>query len=302
MSCSICFNDPPENPVLTVDGSIYCLECIIAWFNIGKSTSPTTNLQIPKILIPANTICQMHNLDITKIPDEFTGINKVVVNQNNTYQRQVYIPPPPEIVAPAEEPPAVLRFLIPNNLHTHGYYSRGIYNNFIKDITKLHDLIIHYTGSFSLNDELFIDHEFKFRNINFYKYQWSNYGSRRETTCPIALVALFSEANFELFDNLVKPKIYYSNVYFRNFINLIPLKLIYNQELIRKGVELITLRTGLYRKGKKHITKFELINIIQHARPEFVNINKSWADMYKFIMDEKIKVNVTHWLTMYAQN
>lgn len=83
MGCSICLDDPPENPVMTVDGAVYCLNCITQWFETGKSTSPSTGNEVPQILIPATTLCQSLNIPITKIPPIYTGIgrkiNKTVV-------------------------------------------------------------------------------------------------------------------------------------------------------------------------------------------------------------------------------
>lgn len=78
MSCSICLSDPPNQPVMTVDGSIYCLICITKWFDSGKSTSPTTNLKILKILIPATTLCQSLKIPITIIPEKYNGIEKKI--------------------------------------------------------------------------------------------------------------------------------------------------------------------------------------------------------------------------------
>lgn len=309
MSCSICFNDPPEKPVLTVDGSIYCLDCISKWFELGKSTSPTTNLQIPKILIPATTLCQLYNLPVTVIPPKFTGVGARLISENQTVVTRVIRR---EIIdlPPLEQPPEVLRTGFPTYSHLEYSHSREMYNSFVRDVTKLYNLIIQYCGSFDLNDPKFLFHEFKFQNQTQYTYNWYNYRSRREQTCPIALVALLKEANFDTIENLVKPKVYIPNYFFRYFIELIPLKLVYNRELIKKGVDEITLRTKLYRKCKKYLTKYELINIIHinkpellnnnHIRLEWVNSHQIWLELYKIITDEKIKVNVEHWYSMYT--
>lgn len=85
MSCCICLNEPPEAPVSTVDGQVYCLGCITEWFEKGNGKSPVTGLDIPKILIPATTLCQNLNIPITKIPDEFTYKNDPNLNLQQKY-------------------------------------------------------------------------------------------------------------------------------------------------------------------------------------------------------------------------
>lgn len=84
MSCCICFSDPPNAPVSTIDGQIYCLECITEWFEKGNGKSPASGVQIPKILIPAVVFCQNLNIPITQIPEKYT----YKINSNNGLQQQ----------------------------------------------------------------------------------------------------------------------------------------------------------------------------------------------------------------------
>lgn len=71
--CPICKCDF-ENPVTTLLGHAYCLNCIVDWFERGNKTDPVTGKQVLPLLSPAILICQKLNVPVTQVPEKFTKL------------------------------------------------------------------------------------------------------------------------------------------------------------------------------------------------------------------------------------
>lgn len=294
MKCSICLNEPPVEPVSTADGSIYCLNCISAWFEAGKITSPDTNKKVAQILFPTTSLCRELNIPITIIPDKYLATKENIlkkpkkilymIDSNYTELNNIKI-----IDELAEKcPPRV-------NMSEIGY------KILINEINDFYDIIIENYGDCILNEPKFLNHKLKINNTPVYKYTFSSDRklSHYKKVIPIAVDELFDI--FHLIDTIsyLENELYLMEY----FISLIPLKIIYNKIFIERGYDRRFNDQQYYTKYNLiNLTKFELFKLIEFNRKD-ININLSTLrdDLIEILVKNPIEIKLNDWLEMYKE-
>lgn len=295
MSCSICLNDPPNDPVSTIDGSIYCLECISTWFDSGKDTSPTTGLKVLKLLIPATTLCQNLNIPITKIPERFS-------------QNSLSVQNPPRLQPQISNIDRLLTFLR-ESFQPLRYCD--LFGIMVNDILKLYQISRNYFNC--SNETIFYD------KIKFYQHQYFSFienptiengglyilNLSNPTNC-LLLKAFISKNDF----SVIKPDLNYTmyirpgyyNLFLYLFLKNISFELLTCRENINNGFNKIFGKAKNIKYSKFYVNQlnqFEIRRILEinNIMPIHATNKKELSEL---LVNSNIVPNIVDFYQIYA--
>lgn len=299
MSCTICLSDPPNNPVLTIDGSIYCLECISQWFDSGKSTSPTTGLNVLKILIPATPLCQQLNIPITKIPSRFLHQQPIQERPRNIFN--------------ITQQSNINNFEILPKCLMDQYHQLELpttNRNRNMDVVNLYKLmkdLFNFTNTYNCENcycksEKFVDYSLYHASYNatiengrMYKFD-----GNKPLPLPIPLRGILLTLKPKSFNMNLKPDdqngTYPRFVQF--FISQIPLILFQDLKIIMTGYsDIFKKELPTYRKNHiEKLTTFEIYGLLKlHNLPAYGERNS----LFNLLLNSNIKPNVDDFIKIY---
>lgn len=303
MSCSICLSEPPNEPVNTIDGSIYCLQCISIWFDSGKDTSPTTGMRVLKLLVPATMLCQQLNIPVTKIPEKYT-------------QNALSVAPARPILNTIPRPTVnhIARLPIFLQEAFHPFRNNYILPDIVNDILKLYEISRRYLNC--TNEEIYND-KIKFFTKTFYSslnHENSTYenGGHYKLTILDPLLCLplksfLKKFTFKSFKPDLTCRFYnLTNTEYRLFrlifLENIPLELLIHQDIIKFGFDMIFERAKEKKWSKFYVKRLNSFEIRKLLELHFVLIPESAndkKDLMEILSNSNIQPDVNDFYQIY---